>query len=381
MKRTIVFLYMILVPVIICLTGSWTTNQPADQPIPLTAAERAERIKQCAACHPKEYEQEMIGPHVASYTKMLEHAANADTSRYFPRGYEKFVHEKSEKLCVGCHASENLFETVFKGLELEKDKSRLTADIYPGIKAFPKPRKDTLSRMSGTDCLTCHGAGNSVVTKASYVQKGPTPPACNPIASEFFSTNTACVSCHPNTTKGMVDNIHNPLLTADMSCNKCHAEYDEHGKFTHYYYWRDDAEDKLQHPLMQAAFNDLSITRAEGNVFHLEWKNMQAQHPISEAVELLAIINFLDKDGAALHETRVRLNNKASHDMHFAAYFEDNIVPGAYGYSFAADEEPFRDSCAIQGTVSKIIIEGYDKPQYWIDDKAGKQVFKKVIDL
>jgi hypothetical protein len=347
----------------------------------LTAEERKLKLAECASCHPQEHHNEMIGPHSQSYSKLLEHMGMAESSPFFPRPYHRFVTDASEKACVTCHAAKNLYETSYYGLDTLSDVSFFSKQTYPDAWQLPTPRPVGDVRLSGIDCLTCHQKGDRMVTTVDFVRNPEVDAPCNPIASKFFSSNDNCIACHKITNEGMKDNLNNPTLTQSMSCNGCHMEKDGNS-FTHYYYWRHDAKEKEQHPLLKATFDDVQLTRSGRNSFRFIWNNSSAPHRFSECAELYVTLDFLNTSGKLCKQFTKRLNNKVTHDSSLQSYFGDEPIWGEVGCSFLPDENGCQENITFEcENLSHVVISGYEKPQYWISDSLAQKVYSKTVKL
>jgi hypothetical protein len=347
----------------------------------LSSEERKAKIMECAGCHNEIYKNELIGPHANAYRSLITHKSEYEQN---PPEYMKFIHSSTNTECVKCHSSENLYETVFAGLENESDSSRFNKTYYPSMFKIPKPRTDTLSWASGIDCLTCHSAGNSVV--ANFSDTGKKMMAeCNPKGSLFFYSNTNCYSCHFSINNSMSDNIHNQNITANMSCNSCHIETNESGKKTHYYYWRHDSSEKNKHFLLKKAFVDFNIIRNDKNPnqFTVSWQNQSSPHGLAQCTELLVVCKFIGEDNKLIATHKFRANSKEIIDKDLAPKLGLKEMPGEKGYSFLPNEEAFVKQIEVSKgkSVKEIILEYYEKPQFWVDDKFAMKVEQRKITL
>jgi len=349
----------------------------------MTAEQRKIKLAECASCHQNETHNELLGPHSQSYTKLQEHLQMAETSEYFPRQYHKFLEEVSEAACVTCHSSKNLFETNYYGLDTLQDLGSFTSESYPKAWNLPPPRPFGDSRLTGIDCLTCHQKGDRMVTTEDFARNLSLEAPCNPIASKFFSSNLNCVTCHKITVEGMADNKNNSTLFKKMSCNSCHMEKAQSGQFTHYYYWRHDADGKTQFPLLKQTFDDIELKRIpKSEEYAFSWNNSSAPHRFSECAELFVKINFYGKDGKLCQQYTKRLNNKQIHDRSLQSYFGESPVWGEEGCAFLPTVNSCFDTLAVDRCNPKRVeIIGYEKPQYWISDSLAQEVYKKLINL
>src|SRR5688572_29587833 len=76
---------------------------------------RSEQIQRCASCHPKQYENEMLGPHADSYNRLMANAKHVRTSSNFTEDWKNAVVTEFER-CLTCHAADNLHESVYSGI-------------------------------------------------------------------------------------------------------------------------------------------------------------------------------------------------------------------------------------------------------------------------
>lgn len=360
-----------------------TQNAGTNEYVEMTYEERQAKLAECASCHPTEAHNEMIGPHSQAYTKLLEHRSMADTSRHFPRPYQHFVQGAFEPACATCHAASDLFHSAYSGLDTLRDLRLFTKENYQAAFKLPKARRDTNSRLTGIDCLTCHLKDDHVITTEDYQASSGDRPPCDPQPSKFFSSNANCINCHRVTNQSMSDNMHNPSVNGSMTCNGCHMEKDEAGRFTHYYYWRHDPPEKGENKLVKQVFDDIIIGRDGGtNRLLFSWTNRSSPHMFSECGEMYAELVFLDGSGVECTRIIKRLNNKKIHDRDLRACFGNDSVTGEIGLTYLPDSDISQEIFAIpcKGVV-EVEIRGYDKPQYWISDSLAQKVYSKRITL
>jgi hypothetical protein len=362
------------------VSESMQTNKAAEY-VTMTHEERKAKILECAGCHKKEYDNEMIGPHANAYKSLMTHKEEHEQN---PKEYMNFIHSNMNKECVKCHATENLYQTVFAGLEHEKDVNKFNAAHFPEMFKIPQPRADTLSWITGIDCLTCHSVGNAVV--GSFHENNENKKAaCKPIASAFFTGNTNCYSCHFSINNSMSDNIHNQQITAKMNCNSCHIETDENGAKTHYFFWRHDSPEKQKHALLKKAFENFVITRNpdDNENFTVTWQNQSSPHGLAQCTELLVICRFVGNNKKIIATHKIRANSKPTIDKDLAPQLGFQEMPGETGYSFLPNEKAFMKQLKVKngGNVKEIILEYYEKPQFWIADELAMKVDEKKILL
>lgn len=367
-------------------SGEKTHSEPVSVAVytEMNLEERKAKLAECASCHPKEAHNEMIGPHASSYSNLVEHKAMADTSRYYPRPYQYCVAAAFEEACVSCHATANLFETNYSGLDTLRDMKFVTNENYPLLyKKKPMVRKDSSARFTGIDCLTCHLKGDKVITTMDFKPTNGVSAPCNPQPSVFFSSNTNCISCHRPTNESMVDNLYNTDVKGSMSCNTCHMEKDADGGFTHYYYWRHDLPDKQGNNPLYQVFDDIEVVydRSKNQVI-FTWVNKSTPHRFSECGELYAKLVFEDSNGDNCLEVIKRLNNKKIHDEDLKACFNSEPITGEEGLTYLPHLDDSRDVIDVECLdIVRVLISGYDKPQYWISDSLAEKRYYKELTL
>lgn len=394
MKRYLVYIGICTVLILMWTCGgteqnSVSTDESPVHPITenvsyasLNAEQRQSKLQECASCHADVHREESVGAHSQSYSRLLEHKAMADTSRFFPKGYNKYVDDNFKNLCVPCHTGENLFETNYLGLDTISDMRLVTKQRFPTAWNMPVTREDSSSWITGVDCLTCHQKGNQVITREGFKRNLNVKAPCNPVASKFFSSNENCVSCHMVIYEGMVGNVNDNGITKDMSCNSCHMEKDADGQSTHYYYWRHDAEGKEKYKLVKGAFEGITIRKTERATYAVTWNNQCSPHRYSECAEIIGEFTFLSKDGTVCGKFTKRLNNKQIHDPFIESYFVDDSWWGEQGCPFSPMENNYEEYVKIScDEAFKVKIEGYSKPQYWISDQLAEKVYEGVIRI
>lgn len=367
--------------------GYANTNSSSDTIPTENIVNRLKAIEKCASCHKEEYDNWLIGPHANSYKSLLEHKHYVDTSKNFSDAYRDLLSSSFSTLCISCHTGQNVYETVFKGLDSENNENQFTDKIYPNIyKHPPLIRNEKLSGLStGVDCLTCHKSGDKVVTDSSYAKnnKKENNKSCELIASKFFSTNMNCYTCHPQEIESMKTYVASGHLKNEINCNSCHMEQDDKGKPTHYYYWKKDAPGKHR-PEKLNMFSDIyaEIRTKNGKqevFFH--WGNNYIPHGISGCGETAVYVEVWDKNNKLQLEFHELVNQKGlmMQCNTSVKLFEE----GELGTSLNMIDKPIEKEIPIVMNLigGKIIIRGMNKPQYWSDKKELIEVFRKEIRI
>ncbi|HXH18634.1 MAG TPA: hypothetical protein VNJ07_06080 [Chitinophagales bacterium] len=349
---------------------------------------RIEQIKRCATCHPKEYQNELIGPHWASYTKLMEHISYVQTSPHYTDEWREGVKNKLQA-CLSCHAGSNLYETVFSGLESEANPARFTEENYPKLFYPPPPREDEDSRITGVDCLTCHARNNKVITHAGFKPSGiKMEGQCDVVPSVFFSNDLNCVSCHNFTFKNTMKNVSNGLVAAhETNCLKCHQEYDESGKGTHYYYWKHDPPQKKR-PHSMELFHCITVSlkqeeAAQYIIFH--WQNNNAPHGYPDCAEYIIELALVASARDTIPLGIERINRKVDQGATMKAIFKSGEPPGIPGYCNYIDSEPLHREYRIENisdlNLFKVLVTLKVKSQYWAGDAEARLIGSRIFDL
>lgn len=351
--------------------------------------ERVKAVKQCGSCHQQAYQNWSDGPHAHSYRSMrkLYESAQDSIVGYFPRSYGKWIHQNM-RVCFQCHATENLYETNFKGVELEADLGRVNDTVFPNLHQMGKPRTDPKTFTTGVDCFTCHYNGERVITGASFKPdpaKTQMPGYCNPLPTPFFTTNTNCVTCHHFAASTQQANLDRGMHFEETNCIRCHQAYDSKGKGTHFYQWR--FADHRRHPESHAKgglFESLRVhvEKGESSRLTLDWANTISPHGLTECGEVVLEIVVQDQGGKQVLKESIRLNRKAVHDTILREQLLGEEPPGVVGYPFDPSDPPIHEVFTLKGKdirSGRILLTAIDKGQYWGDDRIGVEVYKRTI--
>lgn len=352
--------------------------------------ERMLAVLECAGCHQEVYENWKAGPHAASYEKLMDSWDIMENSDYYPEAYTKWVSQNIQ-ICFSCHASENVFETNFAGIEDEPDLNNISYRHFAGLYQMSSPRQDRETWSTGTDCFTCHYNGEQVITGPDFKPSSDHSDMagyCNPKPSIFFTSNLNCNSCHSihvdHTMRFFGNGEPAKLQSNESSCLSCHQEYDRQGKGTHYFFWRHD--DLKKHPRKEikgGIFEQLKtkVVRGTEPKLVIDWKNDLYPHSFSECGEVAVFIKVKTVFDNLLFETDVRLNRKTIHDKELQKQMEGEDPPGKVGYTFNPGAEPLHLELPLgvpkigSGRIEMMAI---DKGQYWADDAIGDTIWTDV---
>ncbi len=336
---------------------------------------REEQIKKCGECHRLEYENELTGPHYIAYKALMEHKEFVNSAAYTCAFYTKYVNARYGIVCAGCHAAENLFQNRFIGYEkADSLTSALLACSYPVL----NQRKDSVTRTTGVDCISCHFDGKGVLSNNDKY-KQPTSAVCNPEYSAFFAnTNMTCFPCHVDEVKSLNLTVEKNKLVK-MTCNDCHVEKDARGKATHYYYW---THDKRSNKVFEEMLADFSFQPDGKNTVVARWANKAITHILSLCPEMILKIEVMNKDSAVLGKIVLRLNRKKEYDVIYES-IDKNQLGGEVGVSFPDYGEERHYSIPVKNLPSAkmVKVEVLKKEQYWFADSLGIVAFSQIRAL
>jgi len=400
MKKTY-FVYLSLLVFIAAVTqcnsrGNKGVAQGRDLHHPLidsfNSLTREQQVKTCGACHRQEYENEMKGPHANSYKNLQAHFALTASGRLKCPEYETYSKKMANEplsetntslMCVTCHALPNMYQTML----FEPNRNADSLKVFlEELHLPPAARTGSLASLNtGDDCLTCHYNGTNVVTNAGFTQTKTTtcPPYCSPVGSALFSSNNNCIVCHK---EEVADMVKLPgMATPETNCLKCHQQYDEKGKGTHYIYWQFDSADKPK-PDRLIVFDDITARYDAAHKWVLiERKNTRVPHPLTKCTETAALFEVTNKQGKILGKGELRLNRREEHYQVLQPYWGDKPVPGKNGFSIPLDGTVLHDTIpninATGAASLHLKITGIKKEQYWLPDSTGLVNYSKVIPL
>lgn len=346
---------------------------------------RVEQVKMCGSCHPKEYENEMKGPHANAYKMLEAHIAYANSPNFDQQEYCKYI-TTIKGNCVGCHATQTLFQEVFNKMpDNQESADKLIATPRGG----PEIRKDLTSHITGIDCITCHYDGNSVVTKLGSSSQpnaasvGKCAPYCMPKKSAIFSSNASCVPCHMEQVQ-MLDNNFEAGIIKSKDCNTCHAEYDTKGKYTHYYYWAHDPANKKRPEHLDMFAGIACNINSSRNGVDITWTNTAMPHPVSVCTELRAKLTAYDEKGNIIASKTIHANRKPEQDQTLQKFYTGRPVPGGHDFTMGGKEKSKSFTMPLPTTQHgkiKVVVEGVKMEQYWLSDTIGTKIHYRELSL
>jgi hypothetical protein len=106
-------------------------------------------------------------------------------------------------------------------------------------------------------------------------------------------------------------------------------------------------------------------------------------HGLAQCTELLVVCKFIGEDNKLIATHKFRANSKEIIDKDLAPKLGLKEMPGEKGYSFLPNEEAFVKQIEVSKgkSVKEIILEYYEKPQFWVDDKFAMKVEQRKITL
>jgi len=347
---------------------------------------RNEILAKCTSCHAGVHENEKMGPHAHAYLALLNHRKEVNDPAYTEKPYSHFVNRSFDNMCVTCHASKNLFEENFRGLETVADLSMISNQSHPAVFSSPPAREDSTTWISGIDCITCHYTGKNVAATAAFTenpQNRKLKDYCFPVASRFLSSDMFCATCHADPYKDMQKYILLRFVSDKVTCNGCHQEYKD-GKGTHYFYWRHDAESKKSDAYNNLLFAGFDAQLA-GNNIQVKWVNTGIPHEIGKCRDYVTTVEVKDAAEKIIATHLIRLNRKDDHAADMAQHFENNYsLPGQPGHEF----HPFTDTITAVIPLPKnftlpltLRVSALNKAQYWAPDSVGIPMAFKTVTL
>lgn len=332
---------------------------------------RQDQVLVCASCHPKQYENEMAGPHANAYSKLMLHINELKSTNYPHQFYSSFINGLNDKACTSCHATDNLFESYFTSADSAHPKQRKENQPFP----LPSSRVDKSSFSTGVDCITCHYdgknvlAGNGFNTTLALDEKL----TCNPKKSIVLSSDISCMPCHPDNRVSETSLYYQGISDKD-NCISCHQERAKTGKGTHYYYWKYDSKERAEANPMLTFYAPKKIS-LKGNTALIRWKNTQLPHATGQCPEMVISIDVQDGEGKSKGNANLRFNRRDYYGAKMLQFFGGNQLPGISGIlpmlnsTDTVLEIPLTD--VNPNSPLFVDVKGLSKTQYWIEDSLG----------
>ena len=199
------------------------------------------------------------------------------------------------------------------------------------------------------------------------------------IKSNFFSSNMNCFSCHHHQVTTMNELVEKKVIPSEINCVSCHQEYNDKGKGTHYFYWRNDHISKKR-PEHLVIFNCVKIKVENKKVLKFDWTNTLMPHGYSECGDAKAVIVAVYNNGKQKVILEQIINRKDFFDAR--PEMPPHFHVGKNGNNFDY-KVPILKSIDLDNfsSVNHFIILGYVKPQYWSNEKEFVEVYKKEVSL
>ena len=345
-------------------------------------ADRVAEIEKCAKCHQQEYESWLAGPHANAYKNLIKHSERVAASAYFSADYKSFINEKMDAVCLACHTGLNLYESNYLGLESENDSKKFTKEHYP--KSFKqiqeRDRKNVTNLSTGVDCMTCHSYGKKNVTNLSSTAKGMKG-SCELIKSKFFESNQNCFSCHHHQVETMQRLVKEKKLKSEDNCVSCHQQYDENGKGTHYFYWREEAKE-IARPERMNVFQSVAaqlISKGAEKYVQVEWPNNFLPHDFSECGELVLNIEVCNPQGKSIGTGQIRINRKNKMQSLPSNHFREGQAGNEFIFGGKVASTQIKVDPKLASYTVKIV--GLVKPQYWSLEEELVEIYRTELKL
>jgi len=387
MKSKAVYVLVVLSAVLAVVTslyrcsGVLSTTEASGLPENFNALGRQEQVLVCASCHPKQYENEMAGPHANAYDKLMLHINETQVTTYPHAFYGNFINGLDDQVCASCHATGDLFQDYFSAPDNGSPKHWKEENHFP----LPTGRSDTSSFRMGVDCLTCHYDGKRVMAAGNFVASDTLNPllSCLPVASTVLSSDLGCMPCHPD--NRVNDNeLYYTGLEPGKNCISCHQEKDGSGKGTHYYYWKYDSEQRTKANPLLSFYAPASISIENNNVL-VRWKNENLPHAIGQCPEMVVKITVEDKNQTSLAGADLRFNRRDYYGAKMLQMFGGNTLPGVSGFMpvlYKTDTMIVLPIPARKVEDAVVVtVNGISKTQYWHHDSTGVVRYSKQTQL
>ncbi len=338
---------------------------------------RQEQILKCASCHKQEYENEMKGPHANAMVSLNEHAAFVNSDKYDCVPYTDVVN-RSFNHCVGCHAPENMYETLLK------DSLHQPLLFAEGLLKLNHPKP--LSRVSGNratsiDCMGCHYDGKELLS-LKHIPSPDDSVVSKQTLAKITVNNMNCYLCH-------FDAVHtfDPGIaikrTGSALCINCHQEYDADKKGTHYFFWQHDSLNK-KNPKPALVLDDFHFSlNSNGKVVDVIWQNTIMPHKISPGPEMVLYCDILSADSAVLGSKTIRINKKTEFDKEMYKQLGGRNHRGVAGQDVPLDGSAIKYEIELKKAGKPVFyrISSVHKSQYWFPDSLGNVSLVKTYVL
>lgn len=341
-------------------------------------SERAAAVRECARCHPKEYEAWSDGPHSHAKRSFDAHWAKVDDpASDIPPDMRAFLKTANPRqMCLPCHAP---LQTVYaRSLPADWDGTSRIIERPLSLKA------DDPVLPGGVDCVTCHVDGRGrVITRADYVRTAglkPPPGFCDPVPSRTFSHPYNCLSCHDDSVRAVAarDRAASPPGRVTR-CEECHWEKGPDGRWNHWEIWRLSSHGG--DPMNKAALDALALSVRRGPAGRellVDWTLDFLPHPmVANSYKWYAFrFEFLDKSGAVVHSAKFGLarfaqpSDLATALTYFTKTGEEIAAPGP-GERFTR-VLPLPDRVPDAGVVRLTVVK---RKPYYGPDSAQRTLY------
>ena len=348
-----------------------TISEVSGLPENFNALSRQEQVLVCASCHPKQYENEMAGPHANAYSKLMLHVNELKSTNYPHKFYSDFIAGLNENACTSCHATGNLFEEYFTSKDSSHPVQWKSDNPFP----LPSSRVDKYSFATGVDCITCHYDGKDVLAGNGFIPTSNLNDelTCKPLKSTVLSSDISCMPCHPDN-RVSESSLYYPGNSEKDNCVSCHQERDKSGKGTHYYYWKYDSKERAEANPMLTFYAPKEIS-LKGNTALIRWKNTQLPHATGLCPEMVISIDVQDGEGKSKGSANLRFNRRDYYGAKMLQFFGGNQLPGISGI---LSELHSTDTVLVipltevnPNSPLFVDVKGRSKTQYWIEDSLG----------
>lgn len=371
-RSEIAILSTLLAFLLTVVNVAWTEEKKALPRWADPTLSRQERLESCRSCHAETYSNWEKGPHAAATLQLEKYRKDVAASPHYPEE-EKNIVKRDD--CINCHAPHNLFENK---LPLQwpggADKSFSLSD-----RVMVRPDH----HQSSIDCLSCHAAGNRVVTRADYKPSGnlkKTPDFCDPLPSTMFSNMNTCLTCHVLLPEQHYGYYERHPEKKGQSCNSCHMDRRADGTYNHYEFWaRDSVSDYKRRPAHLKPFDkvELIVQKFKKNhVLTVLWKNDFSPHNVipSGPRQNLFVIEMRDKSGKVFFKHNIRFAAEDSSEM-------GPRPPGTTNWGLKADNTFELDydlpkDFPREGTIR---LKVFRKVSYYLPDSDARLIYEREV--